>query len=75
MCITTNYSLHKAKGQGGLRIPRHGGLHSTLMADSGTACLSMAAQEAAVQIITRKNPQHIVPIHFYASQVSSLEES
>ena len=27
------------------------------------------------EIITRKNPQHIVPIHFYASQVSSLEES
>ena len=34
MCNTGHYSIHKARGQGGLRIPRNGGLHSTLMADS-----------------------------------------
>ena len=34
MCNTGHYSIHKARGQSGLRIPRNGGLHSTLMADS-----------------------------------------
>ena len=34
MCNTGHYSIHKARGQGGLRIPRNGGLNSTLMADS-----------------------------------------